>query len=213
MKGLAVVSGGMDSVSMLYQYQEQIEAVVNFNYGSKHNDIETTFAVYHAQLLNKAFYSINLPFIGSLFKSDLLKSGAPVPHGHYEDESMKATVVPFRNGIMLSIAIGLAESLGLEAVYIGNHAGDHAIYPDCRNEFIMAMRKAAIEGTYLKVNIISPFCHATKRDIAKIGTLAGADLAKTYSCYEGQEIHCGKCGTCVERKEALLGFDRTIYRD
>ena len=124
---------------------------------------------------------------------------------------MHATVVPFRNGIMLSVAVGMAESEGLDTVLIANHAGDHAIYPDCRPGFIEAMDRAAQEGTYEGVRILSPYCNLTKRDIALRGRALGVDFARTWSCYKGGEVHCGVCGTCTERKEALSGFDPTEY--
>jgi 7-cyano-7-deazaguanine synthase len=124
---------------------------------------------------------------------------------------MKSTVVPFRNGIMLSIAAGLAESYELDAIMLANHSGDHAIYPDCRPEFIEGMAAAVEAGTYNGVKVVSPYCNMTKREIALRGRELGVDYSLTYSCYKGGEKHCGKCGTCVERKEALEGFDPTEY--
>ena len=129
---------------------------------------------------------------------------------------MKRTVVPFRNGIMLSIAAGLAESLEVEALMLGNHAGDHAIYPDCRPEFSDPMAFAIEAGTYAKIKVIRPFEHLTKTDIAKIGGQLNAPFELTYSCYKGGENHCGKCGTCYERKEAFRDagvMDPTPYLD
>ena len=126
-----------------------------------------------------------------------------VPEGHYEAENMKSTVVPFRNGIMLSVACGLAESRKLSKVLIANHGGDHAIYPDCRSEFIRTMAAAMRFGTYEHVGISAPYTGISKSDIARIGKRLGLDYSTTYSCYKGGEKHCGKCGTCVERKEAL----------
>ena len=116
---------------------------------------------------------------------------------------MKSTVVPFRNGIMLAIACGLAESRGLNRVLIANHYGDHAIYPDCRESFVEAMGEAMKRGTYAGVEIVAPYTSITKSDIARIGSEKGVDFALTYSCYKGGAKHCGKCGTCVERKEAM----------
>ena len=126
-----------------------------------------------------------------------------IPEGHYADENMKSTVVPFRNGIMLSIACGIAESNGLKRVLIANHGGDHAIYPDCRSSFIRAMNEAMREGTYEHIEILAPYTEITKTDIARRGKQLHVDYAATWSCYKGGEKHCGKCGTCVERKEAL----------
>jgi len=157
-----------------------------------------------------------LPFINQLFNSSLLSnSDEDIPEGHYQEENMKSTVVPFRNGIMLAIAVGFAESKNAKKVLIGSHSGDHAIYPDCRKEFNDAISKATEEGTYNKVKIVSPFNKITKLDIAKIGRKMNFPFEKTWSCYNGQEIHCGKCGTCVERKEALefdKHLDPTIYK-
>lgn len=209
MESLAVVSGGMDSIVMLYDYRKQIKGAVSFDYGSKHNEKEIPFAVYHCGKIGVPHTVIRLDF--SNFKSHLLKTGGDIPDGHYESEVMKKTVVPFRNGIMLSFAVGMAESLGLDSVLIANHAGDHAIYPDCRSEFIRHFSFAAEFGTYNETKVVSPYCSRTKRDIALIGSEIGVDFTKTWSCYKGGEVHCGTCGTCVERKEALDGFDRTRY--
>ena len=129
---------------------------------------------------------------------------------------MKSTVVPFRNGIMLSVACGLAESYGLKHVLIANHAGDHAIYPDCREPFIDAMSRAMKEGTYDGITIFAPYTNKSKADIARHGRSIGIDYGITYSCYKGGEKHCGKCGTCIERKEALAEAgidDPTEYED
>ena len=116
---------------------------------------------------------------------------------------MKSTVVPFRNGIMLSIACGLAVSHGLKRVMIANHAGDHTIYPDCRPEFIEAMSGAMRAGTFEDIRIFAPYTNITKGEIARHGKALGINYAETWSCYKGGEKHCGRCGTCVERKEAL----------
>lgn len=212
MPGLAIVSGGMDSVTLLYEYQAQISLVCSFHYGSKHNDKETPFAQLHAKQLGISHIQVDLPFMDKSFKSSLLQSGDEIPDGHYEDQVMKKTVVPFRNGIMLSIAAGLAESHNLSSVFIGNHFGDHAIYPDCREAFIVPMAEAIRQGTYAQVRLISPYAKITKRDIALKGQELGIDYSQTWSCYKGQDLHCGTCGTCVERREALEGFDLTKYQ-
>lgn len=137
------------------------------------------------------------------FKSDLLKSGGDIPKGAYCEENMKNTVVPFRNGIMLSIAAGLAESYKLKKVYIANHFGDHAIYPDCRSSFINPMKDAINNGTTNNVELEAPYTDITKKDIAEIAVRLNVDLSHTYSCYKGGEKHCGECSTCIERKEAI----------
>ena len=206
-----IYSGGLDSSTLLYEYKDSIELAVTFDYGSKHNAREIACAVENCKRLGIKHLVIPLGFIGQYFKSDLLLSGGDIPHGSYDDENMKSTVVPFRNGIMLSVAAGLAESYGLDTVLLANHAGDHAIYPDCRPEFVEAMDAAVHAGTYEGIRVVSPYCNITKRDIALRGKAIGMDYSLTYSCYEGGEKHCGKCGTCVERKEALEGFDPTEY--
>lgn len=210
---LIVYSGGMDSTTLLYDYKDKIKLAVSFDYNSKHNKKELKFAKYHCKKLKIEHIIIKLDFINKYFDSNLLQSGAEIPNGHYEDSVMKKTVVPFRNGIMLSIAIGIAESRNLKNVLIANHNGDHAIYPDCRNTFIQAINQAGEYGTYNNINVSSPYNHLNKRDIALIGRNLKIDYNKTWSCYKGQEIHCGACGTCVERKEALKNFDKTIYKD
>ena len=213
MKALIVYSGGMDSTVLLHQDKDSIKYAVSFNYGSKHNDIEIQHAKQNCELLGIEHRVVELSFINGLFNSSLLISGEEIPDGNYSEESMRSTVVPFRNGIFLSVAVGLAESEGVDTVLIANHFGDHAIYPDCTKNFIDAFAKAAENGTYNRVKILSPYCDKTKREIALIGQELGVDFSKTYSCYKGEELHCGVCATCIERKEALAGFDTTIYKN
>ena len=202
-KGLIILSGGMDSVTLLHAREDEIALAVTFDYGSNHAAKEIECAKWHCQQLGIEHIVIPLEFMHQYFKSSLLAGGEAIPEGHYADENMKSTVVPFRNGIMLAIACGLAESRGLKMVYIANHSGDHAIYPDCRATFIESMSEAMAYGTYEHVKIAAPFTSLTKGDIAHIGTEIGVDYTHTYSCYKGGEKHCGKCGTCVERKEAF----------
>ena len=211
MASLLVYSGGLDSTTLLYEYKDSIALAVSFDYGSKHNAREIACAAENCRLLGIRHMIIPLGFIGEYFKSDLLLSGGDIPEGSYADENMKSTVVPFRNGIMLAVAAGLAESYELDAIMLANHSGDHAIYPDCRPAFIDAFAAAVQAGTYNGVKLLSPYCHMSKRDIALRGKALGIDYSKTYSCYKGGEKHCGKCGTCTERKEALAGFDPTVY--
>jgi 7-cyano-7-deazaguanine synthase len=211
MAAIGIVSGGMDSVVMLRRFAPSIAAVVYFNYGSNHAAKEMHFSKSHAESLSIPWICIELEFIKRYFESALLAGASEIPDGHYEDAVMKKTVVPFRNGIMLSIAAGLAESLGANSVMLANHFGDHAIYPDCRADFIAEMAKAIRLGTYAKIELEAPFTTFTKRDIAILGRQLGVDFNATWSCYKGGEIHCGTCGTCVERKEALAGFDETAY--
>lgn len=213
---LIVVSGGMDSVTMLYEYRERIGLAVTFDYGSNHARNEIACARLHCERLGIRHIIIPLDFMQRYFKSSLLQGAEAIPEGHYSAENMASTVVPFRNGIMLSIACGMAESFGLKCVMIANHGGDHAIYPDCREGFIKAMSQAMTEGTDSRVSILAPYTNISKSDIARHGKLLGLDYAETWSCYKGGEVHCGKCGTCIERKEAMreAGIeDTTEYLD
>lgn len=198
-----IVSGGMDSVTLLYDMKDRIALGISFDYGSNHNKREIAFARLHCERLGIKHIVIELGFMHRYFKSSLLEGADAIPEGHYADENMKSTVVPFRNGIMLSVAAGVAESNGLKYVMIANHGGDHTIYPDCRPEFISAMSAATKAGTYPGIEVIAPYTNITKGDIALKGKSLGIDYAETWSCYKGGDRHCGKCGTCVERKEAL----------
>ena len=198
-----ILSGGMDSVTLLYDQQERIALAVSFDYGSNHNAREIPFARLHCERLGIRHITIPLNFMTKYFKSSLLEGADAIPEGHYADENMKSTVVPFRNGIMLSIAVGIAESNDLKFVMMANHSGDHTIYPDCTPAFVDAFDQAAQAGTFVRVGLLSPFVDMTKADIARRGKTLGIDYAETWSCYKGGAKHCGKCGTCVERKEAL----------
>lgn len=209
-----IVSGGMDSITMLYEYKERIALDISFDYGSNHNAREIPFAAMHCQRLGIKHIVINLGFMHQYFKSSLLEGAEAIPEGNYDEENMKSTVVPFRNGIMLSIAAGVAESNGLKYVMMANHGGDHTIYPDCRPEFVSAMSEATRLGTYPGIQVLAPYTGITKSDIARHGKALGIDYAETWSCYKGGEHHCGKCGTCRERIEALADAgieDHTLY--
>lgn len=212
MKNIVILySGGMDSTVALYQYSNQIRVALSFDYGSKHNKREIEFAANNCKNLGIEHRIIELDMNKMGFVSSLLQSGGDIPNGHYEDETMKSTVVPFRNGIMLSIAAGIAESIDCDRLLISNHAGDHAIYPDCRPDFIKSMSDAICFGTYNNVEVFAPMTNLSKREIALQGKEINVPFENTYSCYNGKVIHCGTCGTCVERKEALVGFDPTEY--
>ena len=188
-----IISGGMDSTTLLYDMKERIALGVSFDYGSNHNEREISFARLHCDRLGIKHIVIRLGFMHEYFKSSLLEGADAIPEGHYADDNMKSTVVPFRNGIMLAIAAGIAESNGLKYVMMANHGGDH---------------KA---GTYPGIEVLAPYTDLTKTDIARRGKQLGIDYAETWSCYKGGERHCGKCGTCVERREALrdAGIDDT----
>lgn len=210
-----ILSGGMDSTTLLYDFQERIALAVSFDYGSNHNGREIPFARLHCQRLGIEHLVIPLSFMGQYFRSSLLEGSEAIPEGHYAADNMKSTVVPFRNGIMLSIAVGLAESRDLKFVMMANHGGDHAIYPDCRPEFVDAFDAAARAGTFVGIGLLSPYTNLTKADIARRGKELNIDYAQTWSCYKGEELHCGRCGTCVERREALAEAginDTTKYR-
>lgn len=209
-----ILSGGMDSVTLLHYRKERIALAVSFDYGSNHNVREIECARRQCENLGIEHLVIPLDFMGIYFRSSLLEGADCIPEGHYADENMKSTVVPFRNGIMLSVACGLAESRGLRHVMMANHGGDHAIYPDCRPEFVTSMSDAMRNGTYEGVDILAEFTNITKSDIARLGKKLGVDYSMTYSCYKGGAKHCGRCGTCIERKEAMreAGIDDpTVY--
>lgn len=209
-----IYSGGVDSTTMLYEFRDRIAVALSFHYGSNHNEKELAFARLHCERLGIKHIVISLDFIGKMFHSSLLEGADKIPEGNYDDENMRSTVVPFRNGIMLSVAAGLAESEGLRYVMMANHAGDHAIYPDCRPGFVKAMSEAIKNGTYEGIEIDAPYTGLTKADIARRGKNLGIHYEETWSCYKGGEHHCGKCGTCQERKQAFreAGIDdKTIY--
>ena len=210
-----VVSGGMDSITLLYEKKDEIALGISFDYGSNHNHNELPLAALHCQRLGIEHVVVPLGFMHQYFKSSLLESGDSIPDGSYDEENMKSTVVPFRNGVMLAVAAGIAESNGLTKVLIANHGGDHTIYPDCRPEFIAAMDAAVEAGTFARVRVVAPYTNISKADIARRGRALGIDYAETWSCYKGGHVHCGTCGTCVERKEALreAGIeDNTTYQ-
>lgn len=200
---LLVLSGGMDSTTLLYERKNEIALAVSFDYGSNHNGREIPFAKFHCEKLGIEHLTIPLKFMHDYFKSSLLSGADAIPEGNYADENMKSTVVPFRNGIMLSVAAGLAESRGLTKVMMANHFGDHDIYPDCRKEFVDAMSQAIAAGTYANITIDAPYTLISKADIARKGKTLGLDYGQTWSCYKGGQVHCGKCATCLERKAAL----------
>jgi 7-cyano-7-deazaguanine synthase len=216
MDAVIVLSGGMDSAVLLSHElsRGQRVAALSFDYGSKHNHRELPMAREICLRLGVEHRVVGLPFINELFTSSLLCSGEAVPEGAYDADTMKSTVVPFRNGILIAIAVGYAESVGAARVLIGSHAGDHHIYPDCRPEFNAAMDKAARLGTGDAVRVDFPFAAMNKREIGDLGRTLSVDFARTWTCYKGGELHCGVCGACDERKFALRhdqGLDPTPY--
>jgi 7-cyano-7-deazaguanine synthase len=213
-----LLSGGMDSGVLLAWARQRFSRLhtMGFDYGSKHAGKELIMAQKLASAYDAVFIKVELPFINTLFSSSLLKSGEEIPDGPYRTDSISSTVVPFRNGIMLSIAAGYAETHRIQTVLIASHSGDHPIYPDCTLQFTQAMSQAATLGTFAKVRIEAPFSGFDKRQIARTGRELGFDFTKTWSCYKGLDVHCGTCATCLERKYALeyeAGKDPTRYME
>jgi len=215
-KVVVLLSGGLDSVTALHEARQthEVVAALSFDYGAKHHHKELPMAAWQCAQAGIPHSIAPLDFVAREFHSDLLSSGGSIPDGHYEEESMKSTVVPFRNGIMLAIAAGFAESRGAEGIVIAAHAGDHAIYPDCREDFLEPMARAIAAGTYAQITLLRPFVAIDKTGIVRRGAALGVDFIHTWSCYKGGELHCGSCGTCVERREAFLLAevpDPTLY--
>jgi 7-cyano-7-deazaguanine synthase len=205
-KTVILLSGGLDSTVLLYQLREAGSEVraLSVNYGQRHSkELESAREV--ARLTGTEHRIADLSAVSSfLAGSALTSSDVPVPLGHYEDESMKLTVVPNRNMILLSLATAWAVSTKSDAVAYAAHNGDHAIYPDCRAEFADAMSRAISLCDWHPVTLRRPFVDLTKADIVRLGTELGVPFELTWSCYQGTEVHCGECGTCVERREAFL---------
>jgi 7-cyano-7-deazaguanine synthase len=215
MKRVVLLSGGMDSATLLYQEAQNVEGLyaLGVNYGQRHMR-ELVAAQHVANSVGVPFTVVPLMGLRSILSASALTSDIPVPEGHYAAESMKATVVPMRNAIFLSVATGYAWSQGAEVVLTAVHAGDHAVYPDCRPPFIDAfnlMAQVACEG-FMNPKILAPFVNMTKTEIAALGSALEVPWELTWSCYKGGEVHCGVCGTCFERREALAAFnDPTEY--
>ncbi len=205
MKTVVVYSGGLDSTALLYQLIEEKHQVsaLTINYGQRHQkeievakDITAKLSIQHEVADLRGITHL-------LAGSSLTSSDIEVPEGHYEEDNMKATVVPNRNMILLSVAVGWAISLKYDSVAYAAHSGDHAIYPDCRQEFIDGMASVIPLADWHKIKLSTPFSNKTKADIATIASRLNVPLAETWSCYNGLELHCGKCGTCIERREAF----------
>ncbi|GLR46163.1 7-cyano-7-deazaguanine synthase [Mesorhizobium amorphae] len=219
MKTLVVCSGGLDSVSLAHKVagEHQLAGLLSFDYGQRHMK-ELGFAALCAQRLRVPHRNIDIREIGRGLSGSALTDNVAVPDGHYAEDTMKVTVVPNRNAIMLAIAFGLAAAHKAEAVATAVHGGDHFIYPDCRPAFIdtfQMMQDSALDG-YAKIRLYAPYVNLTKADIVADGARYGTPFAQTWSCYKGGERHCGRCGTCVERREAfhLSGHpDPTNYED
>lgn len=219
-RAIATVSGGMDSVTLAYLLASEGFSLhlLSFDYGQRHLK-ELEYARLCAERLDAEFDVVDISGVGRLLKGSALTDDVPVPHGQYAAPNMTIMVVPNRNAILLSIAYGVAVAEGAEVVATGVHAGDHFVYPDCRPEFIQAfdaMQKKAVEGFGDEsLRLYAPFLERSKADIVAAGVKLSVPYADTWSCYEGGEVHCGKCGTCVERREAfqLTGVqDPTVYK-
>ena len=218
-KAVAVVSGGLDSVTLAHLLHSQGWKLhlLAFDYGQRHVK-ELEFSRACAKRLNAEITVVDLSSLKILLRGSALTDDIAVPHGHYADPNMAITIVPNRNAIFLTIAYGAAVAENAEMVAVGVHAGDHPVYPDCRPEFIQsfnAMQRLAVEGCgHPDLHLHAPFMNLNKQDLVKIGADVGVPFAETWSCYEGGDLHCGLCGTCVERKEsfALAGIpDPTEY--
>ncbi len=205
MKTVAVYSGGLDSTVLLYHLRDAGHevAALSVDYGQRHRQ-ELNCAAVIAGDLGIEHEVVDLRSMTRLLGgSSLTDPGVPVPHGHYADATMKATVVPNRNLILLALAAGWAISRGAEAVAYAAHGGDHAIYPDCRPEFAEAVDRCFNLANWQPVRLLRPFIEMTKADIVQRGAELDVPFGQTWSCYEGGEIHCSRCGTCVERREAF----------
>lgn len=219
MKTLLICSGGLDSVTLAYKIAKEhvLCGLLSFDYGQRHKK-ELAFAARAALDLGVPHYISDISGIGKLLSGSALTDDVDVPDGHYAEESMKITVVPNRNAIMLSIAYGIAGAKGLDAVAAAFHGGDHFIYPDCRPGFAQAfaeMENKAMEG-FADIRLYTPFIEISKGDIVREGLKIGVPFEKSWSCYKGGDIHCGRCGTCVERQEAFAlagALDPTVYAD
>ena len=204
MKTVLILSGGMDSTTLLYDLIDQGNEVypISFNYGQRHSK-ELMLASKNCKRLGLEHKIVDLTSLTSILDSSSLTGDIDVPEGYYKDENMKSTVVPNRNMIMLSIAVGYAINIGSDEVYYGAHAGDHDIYPDCRQEFVDALNDAAELCHYEPVYIFAPYLYMDKGDIVKRGLELNVPYEDTWTCYKGGEYACGKCGSCVERLEAF----------
>lgn len=216
---LVICSGGLDSVTLAYlvSQQRKLAAVVSFDYGQRHQK-EIQYARQCASALGAPFQLVDIQSVGQLLTGSALTDNIDVPDGHYAEQSMKSTVVPNRNTIMLSIAYGMAVSLNADSVATAVHGGDHFIYPDCRPAFIdsfASMQQQALDGL-AEIELYTPFLQSSKADIVTTGNGLDVPFEETWSCYKGKHQHCGRCGTCVERREAfhLAGIaDPTVYAD
>lgn len=205
MKTVLVYSGGLDSTVLLYHLHSAGDTVstLSIHYGQRHaKELECARRI--TSDLGIEHREVDLTTINQLLGgSSLTDKDLSIPHGHYEEDNMKSTVVPNRNMILLSLATGWAISQEADCVSYAAHSGDHAIYPDCREEFADALDKTIRLADWKEVYLNRPFVGLTKADVVKRGAKLGVPFETTWSCYEGKELHCGRCGTCIERREAF----------
>jgi len=199
-----ILSGGLDSTTLLYDLinQRKIVHAISFHYGQRHSK-ELVCARETCEKLGVNHKIVDLSGLSEILKSSLTTPDIEVPEGHYSDENMAITVVPGRNTIFLSIAAGYAASINADAVYLGNHSGDHAIYSDCRPEYIEAMRKVLQLFDNKIINLYTPYLNIDKTEILTRGLALDVDYSLTWTCYQGRNKACGKCGSCTERFEAF----------
>jgi 7-cyano-7-deazaguanine synthase len=217
-KIVMALSGGMDSGTMLAKFINDNHEVycLNFTYGSKHNKYEIQCAQKLADYYQVSYRLIDLTEAFKGFKSNLLSAGGDIPEGHYEQSNMALTVVPGRNTIFASILMGYAESINAEYIALGVHKGDHAIYPDCRTEYVKALDNLVYLASDKKIQVISPFSNMDKTDICRVGLTLNVPYEITRTCYKNQEFSCGKCGACTERLESFKlnnAVDPIKYKD
>ena len=219
MKTMVICSGGLDSVTLAYKVKAEhtLHSLLSFDYGQRHKK-ELLSAKQAAEDLQVPHHVIDISAIGTFLSGSALTDDIDVPEGHYAEDTMKATIVPNRNAIMLTIAYGVGAAQQVDAIAAAFHGGDHFIYPDCRPDFadsFNTMQKHALDG-YADIQLLTPFIHQSKTDIAAEAGRLGVPVETTWSCYKGGNIHCGRCGTCVERREAMEDaglHDPTQYED
>lgn len=217
MKTVLIYSGGLDSTVLLYQLRKENHEVfaLSVHYGQRHHQRELSAARQLCHLNDIEHRVADLSGIAPLLAgSSLTDLSIPIPEGHYEEDSMKSTVVPNRNMILLSLATAWAISLKADSVAYAAHGGDHTLYPDCRESFARAIDKAIRLTDWHPVYLHHPFVRLSKSDLVRLGATLGVPFDKTWSCYQGRDLHCGCCGTCLERREAfhLAGVpDPTAY--
>ena len=203
-KVVVIYSGGMDSFTVLNRALKDGKKVyaLSFDYGQRHvKELECAASVCKSLKIDHKI--IDISSINQLLAGSSLTDDIEIPEGHYESENMKSTVVPNRNMILLSLAVGYAVSVGAAQVYYGAHSGDHAIYPDCRPEFVQKMNEVCQIANYESVEIFSPYLAVNKAAILANGLDMGLDYSDTWTCYNGRTKACGKCGSCQERLEAF----------